>query len=1105
MKRKLSMLLACLFLCLGGVIAQTQVNGTVVSQDDGQPVIGATVQVPGTNVGTVTDMDGKFNITVPAGKSTLRISYVGMQPIEVSARRNMRIMLTSDQAALDEVIVVAYGTQKRSAFTGSATQVNSKKIESHVASNVMSALAGNTPGVQVMSSSGDPTSNAPTIRIRGIGSMSASNTPLYVVDGMPYDGNVNSINPNDVESMTVLKDAAASAIYGARGANGVVIITTKKGRDQDAEIKFDAKWGSNSRLIPQYDVITNPAQYYELAYRQIYNSQIYANKSPEAAFQFANDNIFNVGNGGLGYQVYTIPEGQNLIGTNFKLNPNATLGYSDGQYYYTPDDWYDEAYHNSFRQEYNVSTSGVTDRINYYGSAGYLKDGGIVNNSGYQRYTSRLNVDYQVKKWIKLGANMSFTHTDSDSPSYSTDNYMSSGNLFYIVNNMGPIYPLYVRNADGTIKRDANGLVQYDANQTNQRRPSVVGNAVRDNEVNSSKVYADRFNGKWQAVLTPIEGLTLTASISAYASNARENDLYSKFGSSSAVDGAAYARHQRTFAVTNQYLANYRTSFLDDTHHLEVLAGYEQYRLKYQNINAYNDHLFNPLVGEINNAVGADNKSLHSYTDNYMTEGYLSRVQYDYKDKYFLSASYRHDASSRFAPGHRWGDFGSLGLAWEMKKEAFMEDVSWVDMLKLKVSYGVQGNDNVGSGDHPYYPYADMYEPSYNSATGNYSIVLSQKGNEDLTWETNKSFNAGVDFQLFHNRLNGTLEYFNRKTEDLLYNKPTPLSAGIVTGRYPMNIGAVRNVGFELSLEGVVVRQKDFDWTVNFNISHYKNKILELDPSVAENGIKGSYYIYTVGGTLYQSYMYKYAGVDRESGKPLYYYKKYKMKQDVDADGTPLWLDEEKTQPKMVADLDADGKLQYTGETGTTDVFSDADQFDCGTTLPKFYGGLGTTLRFHGFDFGAQLQFQLGGKFYDGTYQALMHTSSQAIGSAWHKDALDFWDKDTNPNASQPRLDTSTSFAEGQASVDRWMTSSDYLSINNVTLGYTFPKSWISPLKLASLRVYVAGENLAVITARKGMDPRFSLGIGSYVYGSGSTTNYYSTMRNISAGLSVTF
>jgi TonB-linked SusC/RagA family outer membrane protein len=540
-------LLVGLFLLVGGVVAQTKVNGTVVSQDDGQPVIGASVLVIGTSTGTVTDANGKFSLTVPAGKSMLRITYVGMEPLELSARPNMRILLTSDQRALDEVIVVAYGTQKKSAFTGSATQIGAETIEAHVATNVTSALAGTTPGVQLISNSGDPASNAPTIRIRGVGSLYAGNSPLYVVDGMPYDGPLNAINPQDVESMTVLKDASASAIYGARGANGVVLITTKKGRNQDAEIRFDAKWGSNSRLIPQYDIIKDPGQYYELAYKKLYNSQIYAGKTTAEAYAFADANLLNAKNGGLGYQVYTVPEGEKLIGTNFKLNPNATLGYSDGEYYYTPDDWYDEAFHNSFRQEYNASFSGVTERLNYYSSVGYLNDGGVVNNSGFERYSARLNVDYQVKKWLRVGTNLSYAHVDSESPAYGST-WGSSGNMFYIANNMGPIYPLYVRNADGSLKIDDNGLQVYDSNNTNFTRPSVVGNAIRDNELNKRQDYRDHFNGRFSAVITPIEGLTLTANMSVSARNRRYNALYSAFGSATAQDGQAYVYSTRTFA-----------------------------------------------------------------------------------------------------------------------------------------------------------------------------------------------------------------------------------------------------------------------------------------------------------------------------------------------------------------------------------------------------------------------------------------------------------------------------------------------------------------------------------------------------------------------------
>ena len=1082
MKKRLTMFLATMLLCMTAV-AQTKVSGTVLSQEDGQPIIGAAVRVVGAKTGMLTDVNGRFSVTMPQGQTQLIVSYLGYEPKTVTAKNGMRVFLKADSRSLDEVLVVAYGTQKKSAFTGSATQIDSKTIETHVATNVTSALAGTTPGVQIVQSSGDPANNAPTLRIRGVGSLYASNTPLYVVDGMPYDGPINAINPQDVESMTVLKDASASAIYGARGANGVVLITTKKGRDQDAEIRFDAKWGSNSRLIPQYDIIKDPGQYYELAYQKLYNSQIYAGKSAAEAYAFADANLFNEKNGGLGYQVYTVPEGEKLIGTNFKLNPNATLGYSDGQYYYTPDDWYDETFHNSFRQEYNASFSGVTDRLNYYASVGYLNDGGMVNNSNMERYSARLNVDYQVKKWLKVGTNMSYTHVDSEQPSYGST-WGSSGNVFYIANNMGPIYPLYVRNADGSIKHDDNGLTVYDANQTNFKRPSVVGNAIRDNELNKRQDYRDHYNGKFSAILTPIEGLTLSANLSVSARNRRYNSLASTFGSGSSVDGSAYVYSSRIFAITNQYLANYKTSFLDDQHHLELLAGYEQYKLKIQELSGQNDHLYDPYIPELGNALGSENKDPQSSVDNYMTEGFLGRLQYDFQEKYFLNGSIRRDGSSRFAPGHRWGTFGSVGVAWEIAKEKFMEKVDWLDMLKFKASYGVQGNDNIldTNGNDQYYPYITQYKPSWSSTAG-YSLTMTWKGNENLTWESSKAFNIGFDFAVLKNRLTGTIEYFSRKTSDMLYFKDVPMSSGNVTGFVTTNIGSMTNKGIELNLDGILYKNNDIEIGLNMNLTHVKNEITELDPTVAEEGIKTGSRIIKIGGSIYDAYMRRYAGVDPSTGKALYYYKEYEKNEDGSAK------------------LDANGKKIYTGRDLTTDVFSQADQYELGTIMPDIYGGFGLNARAYGFDLSAQVSYQLGGKVYDSQYQALMHTQNN-IGSAWHKDALDAWSP-TNQGSDIPRLDGNTEV--GQTSVDRFLISSNYLSINNVQLGYTFPKKLIAPLTLTSLRLYVSGENLYVWSKRKGLDPRYSMTVGGYSSGMGMSTSSYSAMRTITAGLTVTF
>ena len=1041
------------------------VSGNVTDSSNGEPVAFASVHLKDTMTGVSTDADGHFSLSVPHD-GVLVFSSIGYktQEILVSSRSVLNVAMDPDSQFIDETIVVAYGTATKSSFTGSAAVVNAETIENRVTTNVTNALAGTTPGVQVISSSGDPASNGASIRIRGIGSMSASNTPLYIVDGMPYDGTISDINPNDVESMSVLKDAAASAIYGARGANGVVLITTKKASSGDAQVKFDAKWGSNSRLIPQYDVITDPALYYETHYRMMYNSQIYAGKSVAEAYAYADNNLFNHNNGGLGYQVYTIPEGQKFIGTNFKLNPNATLGYTDGEYTYLPDDWYNETFHNSFRQEYNFSVSGSKDRLSYYGSVGFLDDGGIVDNSNYKRYTARVNVDYQAKKWMKITSNMSYSHSDSQIASYSTG-FGSSGNIFYITNNIGPIYPLYVRDAEGNIMY-SNGHPVYDSNQTNFIRPNFVGNAVRDNAMNQKQNYADVLTGKAGLVLTPVKGLNISANVGLMNDNTRYNALYSQFAGQASTDGAVYVSHSRIFALNSQLLAEYKTDFGGTDHNFDILAGYEAYRLKSQSLEGENDHLFDPFIGELNNADGKANQYAYSSTSNYMTQGYLARAQYNYGEKYFISGSFRRDASTRFHKDHRWGNFGSVGAAWLMSAEDWMSGADWVNMLKLKASYGIQGNDNLGS----YFPYADQYTHSYNEAKGEYSLTLSYKGNEELTWESSHSFNVGADFELFNGYLNGTVEYFSRKTSDMLYYKDVPLSAGNPTGQYPVNVGSVKNAGFEVTLDGNIINTKDVQWNWNINLSHYKNTILSLDDSVSEEGIKGGNYIYKVGGSLYEAYMRRYAGVNKETGKAQWYKKVY------------------------------DEEDNYTGDE-ITEVFTEASQYEIGSVLPKLYGGFGTSLRFYGFDLSAQLSFQLGGRYYDGTYQALMHTQSSA-GQAWHMDALKAWSPE-NPDSNIPRLDGNATV--GQTAVDNYLISSNYLSVNNVTFGYTLPKKMVKKIGLEGLRVYVSGDNLAVVSARQGVDPRFSMGLGSYTSGSGLNSGNYSAMRTVAGGVTLTF
>lgn len=1067
--RKLKLLLVCLFVAsIGLVNAQTKTaSGTVVSAEDGLPIIGASVVAKGqATVGVLTDLSGKFSFAVPASTNAVVVSLVGMKTVEAPVGQNVVVTLESDVSELDEVIVVAYGTTTRSQFVGSAKTVDGQQIAAKSTSNVTNALQGVIPGVQVVNNSGQPGTGA-TIRIRGVGSISGGTTPLYIVDGAPYDaGNINLISPYDIESMTVLKDAAATAIYGARGANGVILITTKGGkRDSKIVVNVDAKWGNSSRAVPNYNVMTDPAMYYENAYKAMYNSQIYNGKSAADAFKYADDNFLK--QNGVGYLIYTVPAGERVIGTNFKLNPNATLGYSDGQFYYTPDNWEKETLKtDNLRQEYNFSVQGGNNTNQYFFSAGYLNDPGLVNGSGFERYTLNSKIESQMKKWLKGGISTSYSFANTKNPGFQST-WGSTGNVFANANNMAPIYPFYVRNADQSLKIDDRGNQVYDAGTTtNFIRP---GSAPRGNHainllLDDNYSMSDNFNGNIYLTLTPIKDLSFTARVSPDAYNVRERSLSNPFYGSVTSQGAVSIAHRRLFTINQQYFANYKIDFAN-IHKVELLGGYENYSLLSQSLSGKNDHLYNPFVGELNNAYGVEpaSSNARSSSDHFATEGYFGRVQYDLYDRYYLNATVRHEGSSRFAPEKRWGTFGSVGAAWNIAREAFMfNTASWLQELKYKISYGTQGNDQIGT----YYAFRDLYQISYNSTTGEYNKVLATKGNPNLTWEAQKLFNTGFEFSMLQGKLSGQVEYFSRMNSDMLFNVPMPPSAGFSSE--PQNIGSVFNSGFEVELNSAIINTKDVRWNVFANITTIKSLIKELpEYTKATGGIKSSAYILKEGGSLNQAFMVEYAGVDPLTGQSMYY---------VDPEN---------------------------GDRSTTVNYADAKQTDLGDISVKAYGGFGTSLEAYGFDFTANLAYQFGGKSYDGGYQELMHAGKQ-IGRNWHMDILNAWTPE-NPSTTVPRINSADDF--DQKPSDRWLVSSNYLGLNNVTFGYTIPSKLTRKLDVNRVRLYVSGDNLALFTARKGFDPRQSQNaVGYGVAISTSSGNFvYSQMRVVSGGLSITF
>ena len=1052
--------MTCLFIGIGLVNAQiSKVTGTVISEEDGLPVVGASIVVKGTTTGTVTDMDGKFTLTnVPSSAKTLMVSFIGMKTQEVVIRPKMSITLKPDAEILDEVVVTAYGTSTKGSFTGSAAVMKADKLEKRQVSNVSQALAGAVAGVQIQSSNGQPGVSA-TIRVRGVGSINADANPLYVVDGVPFDGDLSSINTQDIESMTVLKDAASTALYGARGANGIIMITTKKGKSGKATVNFDAKWGANSRAIKNYDVLTSTQEYVEKAYQAIYNAAYYkiaAYKGDAAKSNaYANSTIFTEGGGGFGYPIYTIPQGQSLIGMDGKLNPSATLGYSDGEFYYVPDDWAKEMFSTNARQEYNASISSSTDRMSFYASFGYLNDEGVIDNSGFERFTGRLNADYQVYKWLKVGGNLSYANSNSRYPGEQT-NTSSSGNAFFLANVIAPVYPIYVRDAQGNIKYNEKynrPIYDYGDNTTNHSRVFMsISNPAGDLAYNQTEYLMDIMNFNWFGTITPIKGLSITARYGLSIDNTRYNDLGNVlYGQSSAYGGTAYQERSRVYGFDQQYVANY-TFNIDEDHIFDITAGYDGYEYTNEYVDATGQNLYNPDSYWVNNTI--DQRKGYGAMNSYATEGLFGRLNYNYKDTYIGSVSFRRDASSRFHPDNRWGNFWSGSAAWVISNEKFMEDVDWIDMLKLKASFGQQGNDGVGN----YYAYLDQFQMT--GANGVFSDgTLYYKGNPDLTWETSTSYNVGVDFALLNNRLNGSIEYFGRKSGDMLYYKPVAPIAGY--DQIPMNVGSMTNSGLEIDLNYTIFKNKNFIWDINANATFIKNKINELHPDLKGELIDGSY-IYSEGESRYRMYLVKYAGVDPATGEALYWAK------------------------------DDAGKEYSTVDWS---VASTTNKVASEDLLPAVYGGFGTSISAFGFDASIQCSYQLGGTIYDSGYASLMHggTSSYA-GRNWHTDIRNSWTPE-NPNTDVPRVNASDSYVSSTS--DRWLTSSDYLSINNITVGYTLPQSLTQKFMVSKLRLFFAADNVALLSARKGLDPRQSY--------TTATTARYTPIRTISGGVNITF
>ena len=1054
---------------VGAFAQDVTVTGKILDSSTGEPVPFASIQIKGTLTGGSADADGNYEILVH-DDAVLVFSSIGYQEqeIEVAGKATINVNLHPDSEMLDETIVVAFGTTTKEAFTGSATVVKSEELAKRQTTDVLNALVGNVAGLQIRGGSGQPGASAGNVNIRGISSMYAATSPLVIVDGAPYTASLSNIPQSDIESVSVLKDASSAALYGARGASGVIIVTTKKGKSQNATINVDMKWGVNSRAVREYDVITDPGEYYEAYYAQLYNRYYYGQGMTAAAADAqANKQMLS----DLQYNVFSYPDGENLI-VNGKLNPKATLGrkvsYAGTDYWLQPDNWLDAAYKNSLRQEYSVSVNGATERSSYYMSVGYLNEDGIVDFSNYERITARLKADYQARRWLKLGANVGFTNS-VQTLNQGLGTSGSAANMFAFTSMIAPIYPIYVRTVDAngnvSIATDANGNQAYDyGTQYGMTRPYLAsGNPLGANRYNESVSKGNQLNGTFTAEINFTDFLKANITSTVIWGQTNASDFGNMFyGSSSATNGTIAKSAQKGFRTNNVQTLTYFDTF--GQHHVTALVGHEYYDARTEYLYAHAYGMFSPDIPEISAAATKDDSD--SYSTRYNVEGYFLSAQYDYDEKYFLSASYRRDASSYFAPSHRWGDFWSVGAAWILSKENFMSGASsWLDMLKLKFSIGQQGNDNIGS-----YAYTNLYSLTMRDDT-HMSVAFAQQGNESITWETTTNLNAGVEFSFWQGRLSGNVDFYNKKTTDLLFWLSIPESTG--TRGYYGNAGDIRNYGVELSLSAALVRTRMVDWTVSMNMSHNSTRILSLPSSKVDPATGGfsesegnvSMW-YREGGPLYNYYGQCYAGVD-EFGQAMFY----------------------------VDTVDENGNVVHKG--GTTYDFNTATEYEHGSMLPDLFGGFNTMLRVKDFDFSVAFDYQIGGEVYDFRYASLIGSAenTQSAGRAIHKDWGKSWSP-TNTESNMPRWQYGDMF--GSAASDRFLTSASYLNFQSFTVGYTIPEKLLKGK--CKIRVYASGENLWFWSARQGLDPRYA-----YQGTASSGVSSYSPARTISGGLQFTF
>lgn len=1037
-------------MAIGAFAQEHVVRGVVTSAGDGLPLERASVLIKGTTTGVVTDADGRYTITARGPEDVLMFMYTGYdtQEFRVGELREINVQLQLSTEDIDEVVVTAYGKAKKSSLVGSSQSVSSEQLQMRPVSSATQALGGMISGVQVTAGTGQPGSS-PAVRIRGFGSFAASGAPLIVVDGTIFNGSMADIAPSDIASVSVLKDAASTALYGSSAGNGVILVTTRQGQqgaDGKAMVTLFTSHGISARAIPEYDLV-DVWDYYPAMWQQLYNASLLdpKGKSDEQLRQAASANVFDQ----LGANPFKGVEGDQIVGLDGKLNPKATeLLYGDDL------DWLGAVQRLGYRREYGANVSYGNKVVRAYSSFNYMKEDGYSLKTMYERYSARFNASYDATKWFTMGGNVQVFRTTSTG--LGSGGNAAYANPFMFARRIAPIYPIHKHAPDGQYTLDPNGEREYDFDSPRGAQGMAGRHIVAETLWNDNKRIRDGLDSRAFAEINILPFLKFTTNFNYRISRYGDKDFTNEKVGDAQGNGRLEYGNGRSSTVTFNQLLDYNQTFAE-VHNVSALLGHENYRYNSTSNSSQKTGIVVPGLLEYGNFIKMEDMA--SGEANYRKEGYFARANYDYANRYYFSASYRYDGTSRFHPKRRWGHFWSVGASWRIEQEAFMREVRWVDFLKLRASYGLTGIDDISG----YYPYMSTLGIGWNNYTTP-GILFGQNGNPELCWETQISTDVALEFS-FLNRIRGTIEFFNKESKDLLFSVPVPLSSGFK--EVNKNLGKIRNYGLEAEFDFTLLKMGDLTWTFGLNLTHLRNKIVKLPEGQKE--IAAGTKKYMEGRSMYDFWLREFMGIDEETGKALYRYDPTK----------------ETANP--------DDAFVRNGDSLTFEP-NYAKYHYCGSSIPKLYGGFNMGLSWKGIDFGVVFSYQLGSKFYDGSYAGLMDLNQ--FGASLHKDAVkEAWTPD-NRQAKSVALNTKYA-KNASASSDRWLISGNALALKSVRLGYTFPKKWYSMLDISSVRLSVAAENLWFFTARKGMNPMYNY--------AGTSSNVYLTARTLTGTLTVNF